>query len=100
VPFVWSLIGPGERKSIEPMAARLTPDCYDRLHHFISDGVWDLAPLEKALAWQADRFIGGSNAYLVIDATSLSRRASIRLASPRNMRPCLAREPTARHWCP
>ena len=44
--YVAGLIGPGERKSIEPMAA------------------------------------------------------SIRLASPRNMHPCLAREPTARHWCP
>ncbi len=37
--YVAGLIGPGERKSIEPMAARIGPDCYDRLHHFISDGI-------------------------------------------------------------
>ncbi len=43
--YVAELIGPGDRKSMEPMAARLAPDRYDRLHHFISDGLWDEAPL-------------------------------------------------------
>ncbi len=39
--YVAGLIGPGERKSIEPLAARMAPDRYDRLHHFIPDGIWD-----------------------------------------------------------
>jgi formylglycine-generating enzyme len=33
----------------------LMPDHYDRLHHFISDGVWDAGPLEEELAIQAER---------------------------------------------
>lgn len=37
--YVSGLLGPGERKSMEPMAARLVPDRYDPLHHFISSGV-------------------------------------------------------------
>ena len=52
--YVAGLIGPGDRKSIEPMAARFAPKHYDRLHHFISDGVWEAAPLEEELALQAD----------------------------------------------
>jgi SRSO17 transposase len=72
--YVAGLIGPGERKSIEPMAARMTPERYDRLHHFISDGVWDAGPLDAELARQADRLIGGSDAFLVIDDTSLPKK--------------------------
>ena len=34
--YVSGLIGPGDRKSVQPMAARLAPGDYDRLHHFIS----------------------------------------------------------------
>jgi SRSO17 transposase len=33
--YVEGLIGPGDRKSVEPMAARLAPGEYDQLHHFI-----------------------------------------------------------------
>jgi hypothetical protein len=33
-------------------------DC-DRLHHFVSDGVWDEAPLERELVIQADKLVGG-----------------------------------------
>ncbi len=72
--YVAGLIGPGERKSIEPMAARMTPDCYDRLHHFISEGVWDGALHEAELAKQADRLLGGPGAFLVIDDTSLPKK--------------------------
>jgi SRSO17 transposase len=72
--YVAGLIGPGERKSIEPMAARMAPDHYDRLHHFISDGVWDAGPLEAELARQADRLLGGPDAFLVIDDTSLLKK--------------------------
>lgn len=43
------LLGPGHRKSIQPMAARLDTIAYDRLHHFIGAGLWDSAPLEATL---------------------------------------------------
>jgi SRSO17 transposase len=72
--YVSGLIGPGDRKSIEPMAERFAPGQYDRLHHFISDGVWDAAPLETELARQADRIVGASDAFLVIDDTGLPKK--------------------------
>ncbi len=42
--YVLGLIGPGERKSMQPMAERIDPARYDRFHHFISDGPWTEAP--------------------------------------------------------
>src|ERR1700738_5654388 len=68
--YVAGLIGPGDRKSVQPMARRLAPGDYDQLHHFIADGVWDAAPLETELLIQADRLVGGNDAVLVIDDTA------------------------------
>ena len=67
--YVAGLIGPGDRKSMQPMAARDGAVSYDQLHHFIADGVWDSAPLEAALLAEADRLVGGEEAFLVIDDT-------------------------------
>ena len=72
--YVSGLIGPGDRKSVQPMAARLAPGDYDQLHHFIADGVWDAAPLELELLVQADRLVGGSDAVLVIDDTAMPKK--------------------------
>ena len=71
--FVAGLIGPGDRTSVEPMASRLAPGDYDQLHHFIASGVWDEAPLEKELAIQAAKLIGGAGAVLIIDDTALPK---------------------------
>src|SRR6516164_1233796 len=57
--YVAGLIGPGDRKSVQPMAERLATGNYDQLHHFIADGVWDARPLEIELLNQADRLVGG-----------------------------------------
>ena len=46
---VAGLIGPGDRKSVQPMAERFAPGEYDRLHHFVASGTWDSAPLEAEL---------------------------------------------------
>src|SRR5258705_2689584 len=72
--YVSGLIGPGDRKCVQPMAARLSPGDYDQLHHFIADGVWDAAPLESELLNQADRLVGGKDAVLVIDDTTLPKK--------------------------
>lgn len=72
--YVAGLIGPGDRKSIQPMAERLAPGDYDQLHHFVAAGVWDAAPLEKELLVQADRLVGGSDAVLVIDDTAIPKK--------------------------
>jgi len=72
--YVAGLIGPGDRKSIQPMAERLAPGEYDQLHHFVSAGVWEAAPLETELLVQADRLVGGSDAVLVIDDTAVPKK--------------------------
>src|SRR5881296_3530012 len=74
--YVSGLIGPGDRKSVQPMAERLAPNDYDQLHHFIAGGVWDLAPLERELLIQADRLVGGSDAVLVIDDTAVPKKGA------------------------
>jgi len=72
--YIAGLIGPGERKSVQPMAARFVPGQYDRLHHFVSSGVWDARPLERELTVQADRLVGGADSYLVVDDTALPKK--------------------------
>src|SRR5271167_3550353 len=74
--YVAGLIGPGDRKSVGPMAERVAPGDYDRLHHFVSDGVWDEAPLERELAIQANKLVGGAGAFLVIDDTTLPKKGT------------------------
>src|SRR5260370_36740155 len=70
------LIGPGDRKSVGPLAERVAPGDYDQLHHFIADGLWDEAPLERELAVQADRLVGGADAVLIIDDTTLPKKGT------------------------
>src|SRR5947209_5593244 len=72
--YVAGLIGPGDRKSVQPMAERLATGNYDQLHHFIADGVWDATPLESELLNQANRLVGGKDAVLVIDDTALPKK--------------------------
>ena len=72
--YVSGLIGPGERKSIQPMAERVAPGGYDQLHHFVSAGVWDAAAVEIELLVQADKLVGGSDAILVIDDTTILKK--------------------------
>src|SRR3984957_4364261 len=72
--YVAGLIGAGDRKSVQPMAARDGEVGYDQLHHFIASGVWDSAPLENALLAEADRMVGGADAWLIVDDTALPKK--------------------------
>src|SRR5262249_30172650 len=74
--YVSGLIGPGDRKSVQPMAKRLALGACDQLHHFIAAGVWDATPVETELLVQADRLVGGSDAVLVIDDTAIPKSVS------------------------
>lgn len=94
--YVAGLIGPGDRKSVQPMAERIASGNYDQLHHFIADGVWDATPLESELLNQADRLVGGKDAVLVIDDTAMPKKANARLLSRLNMRPLLAKRQIAK----
>jgi SRSO17 transposase len=72
--YVSGLIGPGDRKSIQPIAERLARGEYDQLHHFVAAGVWDATPLETEVLVQADRLVGGGDAVLVIDDTAIAKK--------------------------
>lgn len=72
--YVAGLIGPGERKSMQPLAMRSGEVGYDQLHHFVASGVWDAEPLEAALLAEADRLVGGKDAFLVVDDTALPKK--------------------------
>jgi len=72
--YIAGLIGPGDRKSVQPMAARTDDFGYDQLHHFVAAGVWDSAPLEAVLLKEADRLVGDDAGNLVIDDTALPKK--------------------------
>lgn len=72
--YIEGLIGPGDRKSVQPMAERLAPGLYDQLQHFVTGDVWDATPLNAELLARADRLVGGSAAVLVIDDTALPKQ--------------------------
>src|SRR6266700_152967 len=72
--YVSGLIGPGDRKSVQPLAARLSPGDYDQLHHFIADGIWDavLVVDDTAMPKKGDRSVGVAAQY----ASSLGKTAN------------------------
>jgi SRSO17 transposase len=72
--YLTGLILPGERKSVEPMAARVAPGDVQQLHHFVSTSPWATAPLEDELVKAADRLVGGPDAVLVVDDTALVKQ--------------------------
>jgi SRSO17 transposase len=74
--YIAGLIGPGDRKSVQPMAARDGEFSYDQLHHFVAVGVWESAPLETVLLKEADRLVGDVAGFLVIDDTALPKKGS------------------------
>jgi SRSO17 transposase len=75
--YLRGLLGPSERKSLQPMAACLGLSGHDQLQHFIASPAWDDAPLWRVLAEQADRLVGGPRAALVIDDTALPKKGTL-----------------------
>ena len=71
--YVTASIGPGDRKSVQPMVEWLAPGDSDQLHHFVAAGVWDAAPLETELLVQANKLVGGGDAVMVIDDTAVPK---------------------------
>jgi SRSO17 transposase len=75
--YLRGLMGAGERKSLQPMAARLGLPGHDQLQHFIASPAWDDSPLWRVLAGEADRLVGGPGAALVIDDTALPKKGTL-----------------------
>ena len=72
--YVQGLLGPGGRKSVQPVAARLGLNGHDQLHHVVSSPAWDDAPLRRVLIERADALVGGPEAVLVVDDTALAKQ--------------------------
>ena len=72
--YLRGLLLPGERKSIEPLAARVAPGHDQELRHFISESAWDQTELEEVLWEKADAMLGGEDAFLIIDDTALPKK--------------------------
>jgi hypothetical protein len=53
--YLRGLLGAGERKSLQPMAARLGLGGHDQLQHFIASPALDDGPLWSGLCWRARR---------------------------------------------
>jgi SRSO17 transposase len=83
---VRGLILPGERKGVEPMAARVAPGDPQQPHHFVSTPPWVTAPLEDELVRAADRLAGGPDAVLVVDDTALVKRGRHPVGAKRQCR--------------
>jgi hypothetical protein len=74
--YLEGLLGPGERKSVKPVAARVGPGETQQLHHFVSAAPWATGPLEQVLAAVADRLVGSPDAVLIIDDTALPKQGT------------------------
>jgi SRSO17 transposase len=72
--YLQGLLGPGARKSVEPMAERVCPGQTQQLHHFVSTSTWSTAPLEQVLRKTADALVGGKDAALIVDDTALPKQ--------------------------
>jgi SRSO17 transposase len=74
--YMEGLLGPGERKSIERLADQVAVGDYDQLHHFLATTAWDPAPLLRVLADQAQLMVGGPDAVLIVDDTTLRKQGT------------------------
>ena len=75
--YIRGLLAPGDRKSVEPMAARVAPDDVAQLHHFVAASPWECGPIEDALAVKANALVGGKDAHLIIDDTALPKKGEL-----------------------
>jgi SRSO17 transposase len=72
--YLQGLLGPGARKSVEPMAERVCPGQTQQLHHSVSTSPWSTAPLEQVLRKTADALVGGEDAVMIVDDTALPKQ--------------------------
>src|SRR3954465_6430607 len=71
------LLGPSERKSLQPMATSLGLSGHDQLQHFIASPAWDDAPLWRGLTEQGDPRGGGAGAVLGGADTALPKKGPL-----------------------
>ena len=72
--YLEGLLGPSARKSMEPIARLVAAGHYDQLHHFLTTTAWDATRLEEVLLREANRRLGGADAVLIVDDTTLLKQ--------------------------
>lgn len=65
-----------ERKSVQPIARAVAADEYDQLHHFLTTTAWDAGPLKTVLVHEAVQLVGGQDAVLIVDDTTLLKKGT------------------------
>ena len=98
--YLEGLLLPGERKSVEPLAARVAPGSAEQPHHLLGGSPWATGPLEAVLAREADRLVGGPGRRRRWWSTTppCPSRAGTRSGSPASTAARSASGPTARSW--
>ena len=80
--YVTGLCLPGERKSVEPMAARVDPrhvqSRHQSMHHFVAEAPWDAAAvLRVAREWVLDSMVRhGPVAAWIVDDTGFPKKGT------------------------
>src|SRR4030095_2398039 len=74
--YVQGLLLPGERKSMLAISQRVAPEEKEQLHHFIGGSGWETGPLEDVLCEKVDALLGGPEAHLIVDDTSLPKNSN------------------------
>ena len=72
--YIAGLIGPGDRKSVQPMAMRAGEIDYDQLHHSSLPEFGTVSHFEAVLLKKADGLVGDKAGFLVIDDTALPKK--------------------------
>jgi SRSO17 transposase len=72
--YIMGLLLPGDRKSMQPISARVAPKDEEQVHHFVATSCWDTAPLEEVLCQKADEMLGGDGAYLIVDDSGMPKK--------------------------
>lgn len=72
--YLRGLLAPGERKSIEPLAARVSPNNSQQLHHFVAISPWQTGEIEQVLFDKADALVGGPDSHLIVDDTAIVKK--------------------------
>src|SRR5262249_498713 len=72
--YVSGLIGPGERKGVQPMAKRLAVGACGQVHHLIAAGVGAASSCATDFLVQGDRAVRGSGAVVVVEDSAIPKK--------------------------
>lgn len=74
--YIFGLLMPGDRKSMQPISSRVAPNEVEQIQHFVSTSCWETAPVEEVLCDKVDEMLGGESSVLIVDDTSLPKKGS------------------------